>query len=80
MNQVSTYSHSISREKLRGESLSDEDSYNLQRLYESSLEIAELMEELRSDIAEGRTSWRELTRKSDIPFAQQVYALPEVDV
>ena len=72
LNQVSDYSYSLSRKNIYNESLSQEDLDNLKQLHDYSVELENTLNQLSSDMAEGRISWGELTKKGSVAFATQV--------
>lgn len=72
LNQVSDYSYSLSRKNIYNESLSQEDLNNLKELHDYSVELENTLNQLSSDMNEGRISWGELTKKGTVAFAQQV--------
>ena len=72
LNQVSEYSYSLSRKSIYGEKLTQEDLDNLEELHSYSLELKNTLNQLCTDMNEGRISWDELTKKTDISFAKQV--------
>lgn len=72
LNQVSEYSYSLSRKNIYNESLSQEDLDNLKKLHDYSVELENTLNQLSSDMAEGRISWGELNKKGSVAFATQV--------
>ena len=72
LNQVSEYSYSLSRKNIYNEKLSQEDLDNLKQLHNYSTELKNTLNQLCTDMNEGRISWDELTKNTDIAFAQQV--------
>ena len=72
LNQVSDYSYSLSRKNIYNEPLSQEDLDNLKQLHEYSLELGNTLNQLSTDMMEGRISWGELTKKGSVAFATQV--------
>ena len=54
------------------EQLQKEELNNLKELHEYSVELENTLNQLSSDINEGRISWGELTKKGTNVFAQQV--------
>ena len=72
LNQVSDYSYSLSRKNISGEKLSDDDMKNLEDLHAYSVELENTLNQLSTDMNEGRISWGELTKKGSTIFAQQV--------
>ena len=72
LNQVSEYSYALSRKNIAGENLTQEDLDNLDTLHDYSVELKNTLNQLCTDMAEGRVSWKELTKDTDIAFAQQV--------
>ena len=72
LNQVSDYSYSLSRKNIYNESLSQDDLNNLKELHSYAIELENTLNQLSSDINDGRISWGELTKKGTNIFAQQV--------
>ena len=72
LNQVSEYSYSLSRKNIYDEELSDEDFNNLKQLHDYCTELKNTLDQLSTDMNEGRISWDELTKDTEIAFAQQV--------
>lgn len=72
LNQVSEYSYSLSRKNIYNEKLSQEDLDNLKQLHDYSRELKNTLAQLSTDMNEGRISWDELTKDTEIAFAQQV--------
>lgn len=72
LNQVSDYSYSLSRKNIYNEPLTQEELDNLKRLHDYSIELENTLNQLSSDMAEGRISWGELTKKGSVAFATQV--------
>lgn len=72
LNQVSEYSYSLSRKNIYNEELSQDDLDNLKQLHDYSRELKNTLAQLSTDMNEGRISWDELTKDTEIAFAQQV--------
>lgn len=72
LNQVSEYSYSLSRKSIYKEELSQEDFDNLKQLHDYASELKNTLDQLSTDMNEGRISWDELTKDTEIAFAQQV--------
>lgn len=72
LNQVSEYSYALSRKNIYNEALSDEDLKNLKELHTYSVELEKTLNQLSTDMNDGRISWGELTKKGSVAFAQQV--------
>lgn len=72
LNQVSDYSFTLSRKNIYNEGLSEEDFKNLKDLHNYSLELKNTLNQLATDMHDGRISWAELTRTDNLAFAQQV--------
>ncbi len=72
LNQVSDYSYSLSRKNIYNESLTDEDMNTLEELYSYSTELENTLNQLSTDLNNGRFQWGELTKKGTVAFAQQV--------
>ena len=72
LNQVSEYSYSLSRKNIYNEELSQEDFDNLKQLHDYCTELKNTLDQLSTDMNEGRITWDELTKDTEIAFAQQV--------
>ncbi|MCI9178079.1 MAG: germination protein YpeB [Clostridia bacterium] len=72
LNQVSDYSYSLSRKNINKQKLSEEDLNNLTKLHEYSVELENTLNQLSTDMNEGRITWGELTKKGSVAFAQEV--------
>ncbi len=72
LNQVSDYSYSLSRKNIYDESLNEDDLNNLKELHGYSVELENTLNQLSEDLNSGRFSWKELTDKGTVAFAQQV--------
>ncbi len=72
LNQVSEYSYSLSRKNIYNEKLTQEDLDNLKKLHDYSQDLKNTLDQLSTDMNEGRISWDELTKNTDVAFAQQV--------
>lgn len=72
LNQVSEYSYSLATKCINNEDITDEELNNLQSLYDYSTNLNATLEQLVNDMGSGNISWSELTKDTDIAFAQQV--------
>lgn len=72
LNQVSEYSYSLSEKSINGEDLTSEEINNLTDLYSYSKELSLILNQLSEDMYNGRITWKELTKDTDLAFAQQV--------
>lgn len=72
LNQVSDYSYSLSRKNIKGEKLTDEDLKNLKDLHQYSVDLENTLNQLSSDMNDGRISWGELNKEGTSAFATQV--------
>jgi len=72
LNQVSEYSYSLSRKNIKGEDLSDEDIKNLENLHQYSVELENTINQLSTDMNDGRITWGEITKQGMNIFTQQV--------
>lgn len=72
LNQVSDYSFTLSRKNIYNEALTEEELANLKELHRYSVELKNTLNQLSTDINEGKISWGELTKKGSNVFAQQV--------
>lgn len=72
LNQISEYSYSLSKKNIYNEELSQEDLNNLKNLHNYCSDLKNTLNQLSTDMNEGRISWDELTKDTEIAFAQQV--------
>src|SRR5574344_498558 len=72
LNQVSEYSFTLSRKNINNQPLTDEDLENLKELHTYSVELENTLNQLSSDMNDGRIKWGELTKKGSAMFATQV--------
>jgi len=72
LNQVSDYSYSLSRRNIKGENLSDGDIENLENLHQYSVELENIINQLSTDMNDGRITWSEITKQGTNIFARQV--------
>ena len=72
LNQVSDYSYSLSRKYIYNESLTQEDLNNLQDLHTYCVDLQNTLNQLSAEMTDGTISWKELTKKGNTMFAQQV--------
>lgn len=72
LNQVSDYSHALARKAIDGQDLTQEELDNLKTLHDYSVNLGDTLEQLSSDMNDGKISWKELTEDVDTTFAQQV--------
>lgn len=72
LNQVSDYSFSLSRKNIYNEKLTQDDLENLKQLHTYSVELENTLNQLSTDINEGRIKWGELTHKGSSVLVSQV--------
>lgn len=72
LNQVSDYCFSLSRKNINGEPLTQDDLNNLTQLHDYSVNLKNTLNQLSTELASGRISWGELTKKGSPVFAQEV--------
>ena len=72
LNQVSDYSFTLSRKNINNEELTEEDFNNLKQLHTYSVELTNTLNQLSSDINEGKIKWGELTEKGSSVLVSQV--------
>ena len=72
LNQVSDYSFTLSKKNIYNQSLSQDDFNNLKELHNYSVELENTLNQLSSDMNDGRIKWGELTKKGTSVFATQV--------
>lgn len=78
LNQVSEYSYSLATKSIKQQDLTQEELDNLKSLYEYSVELKNVLNQLSEDMNSGRISWKELMKDADTEFAQQVDNLSAV--
>lgn len=72
LNQVSDYSYSLSRKNINGEGLTQEELQNIKNFHTYSVELENILNQLSTDLNDGRIKWNELTNKATNAFATQV--------
>jgi len=72
LNQVSDYSFSLSRKNINNQNLTEDDFNNLKELHTYSVDLENTLNQLSSDINDGRIKWGELTNKGSSIFLTQV--------
>lgn len=72
LNQVSEYSYSLATKCINNEDITEEELNNLQELYDYCVNLKQILNQLLNDMESGEINWKELTKDSDIAFAQQV--------
>ena len=75
LNQVSDYSYSLSRKNIKGEKLTDEDFDNIKKLHQYSVELENTLNQLSTDLNDGRIKWGELQNEGTKAFATQVTSI-----
>lgn len=66
LNQVSDYSYTLSRKTLSGEKLNDEDFNNLKKLYNYSLNLKNIINQISFDLNNGTISWDDLEKDNKL--------------
>lgn len=78
LNQVSDYSYSLSRKNISGESLSQEDLNNIKELHQYSVELENVINQLSTDLYEGRIKWGDLNNtNATVGFATEVSSITQ---
>lgn len=72
LNQVSDYSYTLSRKNIYNEPLTEEELENIKQLHDYSIELKNTLNQLATDMQDGRISWQELTKTNNLKYAQQV--------
>ncbi len=72
LNQLSDYSYSLSMKTIGGESLSDKELADLEKLHEYSVTLKDTLNQLANEINDGEIKWGELTKEGTSALAQQV--------
>ena len=75
LNQVSDYSYSLSRKNISGQGISQEDLKNIKELHTYSLELENTLNQLSTDLNNGRIKWGELKDEGTKAFATQVSSI-----
>lgn len=75
LNQVSDYSYSLSRKNISGQSLNEEDLKNIKELHSYSLDLENTLNQLSTDLNDGRIKWNELKEEGTNKFATQVSSI-----
>lgn len=71
LNQVSDYCYTLSRKSLNGEELTEDDFANLKTLYNYSLNLKNVLNELSRELNNGTISWEDLNTKTDLAFEEE---------
>lgn len=72
LNQVSDYSYSLSRKNIYNEPLTQDELNNLEELHTYCVDLQNTLNQLSTEMTDGTISWKELTKKGNSAFAQQV--------
>ncbi len=72
LNQVSEYSYSLSRKNINNEDLSEQDLNNLKDLYNYSVNLSNVLNQLSEDINSNRINWKDLMGDGNTDFAKEV--------
>lgn len=72
LNQVSEYSYSLSRKNINNEDLSEQDLNNLKELYNYSVNLSNVLNQLSEDINSNRINWKDLMGNGNTNFAKEV--------
>ena len=73
LNQVSDYSYSLSRKNIKGEKLTQDDLKNLEDLYNYSINVSNVVNQISYDLNVGNIKWKDLTGNDEkVEFAQEV--------
>lgn len=81
LTQVSDYSYSLLKKVTQNEKISDEEYETIAKLYEDSKNLNSIMNEIYSDLNDGRIKWDELKKVSDekLPEAEEVSTVSNVE-
>lgn len=75
LNQISDYSYSLSRKNIDGESLTDEDLSNIKELHKYSVDLENTLNQLSTDLNNGRIKWADLTSTDIVSYSTQVSSI-----
>lgn len=81
LTQVSDYSYSLLKKVTQNEKISDEEYETIAKLYEDSKNLNSIMNEIYSDLNDGKIKWDELKKVSDekLPEAKEVSTVSNVE-
>ena len=72
LNQISDYSYSLSRKNIEGEGLTEEDIDNIKQLHDYTVELENIINQLTTDLNDGKIKWSDLTKNKTVAFATEV--------
>lgn len=75
LNQISDYSYSLSRKNMDGESLTQDDLNNIKELHKYSVDLENTLNQLSTDLNDGRIKWSDLTNTDIVSYATQVSSI-----
>ena len=75
LNQISDYSYSLSRKNIDGESLTQEDLNNIKELHKYSVDLENTLNQLSTDLSNGRIKWSDLTETDIVSYSTQVSSI-----
>lgn len=75
LNQVSDYSYSLSRKNIEGMELTQEDLNNIKELHKYSVDLENTLNQLSTDLNNGRIKWSELTKTNMLAYATEVSSI-----
>ena len=75
LNQISDYSYSLSRKNIEGKGLSQEDLKNIKELHKYSVDLENTLNQLSTDLNNGRIKWSDLTDTDIVSYSTQVSSI-----
>ena len=75
LNQISDYSYSLSRKNIEGENLTQEDLNNIKELHKYSVDLENTLNQLSTDLNDGRIKWSDLTETDIVSYSTQVSSI-----
>lgn len=73
LNQLSEYSHSLSKKSIEKKDLSQEDLDNIKMMHEYSIDLKNSLSQMHTDIENGIISWSDITKDGkDKDYVQEV--------
>ena len=75
LNQISDYSYSLSRKNIEGNKLTQEDLDNIKQLHDYTVELENILNQLTTDLNDGKIKWSDLSNNKTVAFATEVSSI-----
>ncbi len=81
LSQVSDFSYSLMKQTISGEKITDEEYDQIAQIYDSSIELSSVMEQIYDDLNNGRIKWNELRNSGDqkLPTVNAAESVSNID-